>query len=205
MARVKSSFHFYNGPGAKPVDVDWLTSPGTLILLSSFIGGAVQGLSLGKMFAVLGSTIKQLSKTIVTVCAIVGLSKVMGYSGMVNAIAVSLVAVTGPFYPVISPIIGVLGIFITGSDTSANVLFGGLQAQAAHALNVSPYWLAAANMAGATAGKMISPQSIAIATGATNLDGKEGVLLKKVLPYCAMYTLALCVIIYVVGKMMSLL
>ncbi|BDR61108.1 L-lactate permease [Lactobacillus xylocopicola] len=205
LAGVKTSFHFYTGAHPKMVDIDWLTSPGTLILLSSLIGGAVQGLSLGKMLSVLGSTIKQLSKTIVTVCAIVGLSKVMGYSGMIATIAVSLVAITGPFYPVISPIIGVLGIFITGSDTSANVLFGGLQAQAAHALSVSPYWLAAANMAGATAGKMISPQSIAIATGATGLDGKEGVLLKKALPYCAMYTVALCAIVYIVGKLMSLL
>jgi len=106
----------------------------------------------------------------------------MGYSGMIDVIAVSLVTLTGAFYPVISPIIGVLGIFITGSDTSANVLFGELQVQAAHALKVSPYWLAAANMVGATAGKMLSPQNIAIATGATGLEGKEGVILKKALP-----------------------
>ncbi|MGL5899818.1 MAG: L-lactate permease, partial [Lactobacillaceae bacterium] len=100
---------------------------------------------------------------------------------------------------------GVLGIFITGSDTSANVLFGALQVQAAQALSVNTYWLAAANMAGATAGKMISPQSIAIATGATKLEGKEGVLLKKALPYCAVYTLALCVIVFVLGKILYML
>lgn len=205
LANVKTSFHFYNGLGAKPVDIDWLSSPGTLILLSSFIGGAIQGLSLKQMFSVLFDTIKQLTKTIVTVCAIVGLSKVMGYSGMIATIAISLVKLTGPFYPVISPIIGVLGIFITGSDTSANVLFGALQVQAANALSVNPYWLAAANMAGATAGKMISPQSIAIATGATKLEGQEGVLLKKALPYCVMYTLVLCVIIFVLGKILYML
>ena len=205
LASVKTSFHFYNGIGAKPVDIDWLSSPGTLILLSSFIGGAIQGLSLKEMVLVLFDTIKQLTKTIVTVCAIVGLSKVMGYSGMITIIAISLVKLTGPFYPVISPIIGVLGIFITGSDTSANVLFGALQVQAAQALSVNTYWLAAANMAGATAGKMISPQSIAIATGATKLEGKEGVLLKKALPYCAFYTLALCVIVFVLGKILYML
>lgn len=205
LATVKTSFHFYQGPNAKPVDIDWLSSPGTLILLASFIGGAVQGLSLSKMFSILVETIKQLTKTIITVCAIVGLSKVMSYSGMIATIAESLVKLTGQFYPAISPIIGVLGIFITGSDTSANVLFGSLQVQAAKALNINPSWLAAANMAGATAGKMISPQSIAIATGATNLEGQEGVLLKKTLPHCALYTLALCVIIFVFGKLLSLL
>ena len=203
LASVKTSFHFYNGANAKPVDIDWLSSPGTLILLSSIIGGAIQGLSFKEMFSVLTSTIKQLVKTIITVCSIVALSKVMGYSGMIDVIAVSLVTLTGAFYPVISPIIGVLGIFITGSDTSANVLFGELQVQAAHALKVSPYWLAAANMVGATAGKMLSPQNIAIATGATGLEGKEGVILKKALPHCAWYTAILCIIVFVAGKMLS--
>jgi len=205
LANVKTSFHIYNGPNAKPFEIDWLSSPGTLIFLASFIGGAVQGLSFGKMFAILGDTIKQLGKTILTVCSIVGLSKVMGYSGMIDTIAVSLVTLTGPFYPVISPIIGVLGTFITGSDTSSNVLFGDLQVQAANTLKINPYWLAAANMAGATAGKMISPQSIAIATGATGLDGEEGLILKKALFYCALYTIMLCIVVVGVGKVMNFL
>lgn len=203
LASVKTSFHIYNGPNAKPLDIDWLSSPGTLIFLASFLGGAIQGLSFGKMMAILWDTIKQLGKTMLTVCSIVGLSKVMGYSGMIDTIAVTLVALTGPFYPVISPIIGVLGTFITGSDTSSNVLFGDLQVQAANTLKINPYWLAAANMAGATAGKMISPQSIAIATGATGLDGEEGVILKKALFYCLLYTVVLCLVVVGVGKIMN--
>jgi len=203
LASVKTSFNIYNGPNAKPFVIDWLSSPGTLIFLASFVGGAVQGLSFGKMFIILADTVKQLGKTILTVCSIVGLSKVMGYSGMIDTIAVSLVTLTGPFYPVISPIIGVLGTFITGSDTSSNVLFGDLQVQAANTLKINPYWLAAANMAGATAGKMISPQSIAIATGATGLDGEEGQILKKALFYCALYTLVLCIVVVGVGKVMN--
>ncbi|UUV99636.1 L-lactate permease [Vagococcus luciliae] len=203
LASVKTSLHIYNGPNAKPLDIDWLSSPGTLIFLASFLGGAIQGLSFGKMVAILWDTIKQLGKTIITVCSIVGLSKVMGYSGMIDTIAVTLVALTGPFYPVISPIIGVLGTFITGSDTSSNVLFGDLQVQAANTLKINPYWLAAANMAGATAGKMISPQSIAIATGATGLDGEEGIILKKAMFYCLLYTIVLCLVVVGVGKMMN--
>ena len=203
LASVKTELHIYNGPNAKPLEIDWLSSPGTLIFIASFLGGAIQGLSFGKMFAILWDTIKQLGKTIITVCSIVGLSKVMGYSGMIDTIAVTLVTLTGPFYPVISPIIGVLGTFITGSDTSSNVLFGDLQVQAANTLKINPYWLAAANMAGATAGKMISPQSIAIATGATGLEGEEGVILKKAMFYCLLYTIVLCLVVVGVGKVMN--
>lgn len=186
LVSVKTSFYVYNGPNAKPLDIDWLSSPGTLIFLASFAGGAIQGLSFSRMFSILWDTIKQLGKTMLTVCSIVGLSKVMGYSGMIDTIAVTLVALTGPFYPVISPIIGVLGTFITGSDTSSNVLFGDLQVQAANTLKINPYWLAAANMA-----------------GATGLDGKEGVVLKKALFYCLLYTVVLCLVVVAIGRIIG--
>lgn len=200
---VKTQFPIYIGEGAKPYTIAWLTTPGTLILLATFIGGAIQGLSIGKMFSILFSTMKQMGKTVVTVGSIVALSKVMGYSGMIDTIAVSLVALTGSFYPFMAPVIGTLGTFITGSDTSANVLFGELQVQVADSLNVNPYWLAGANMAGATAGKMISPQSIAVATGATGLVGEEGNILKQAMKYCAMYTLIICCVVFGLGKFLG--
>jgi len=168
--------------------------------VATIIGGLFQGISFGKSLQILWHTTKQMTKTMVTVASIVGLSKVMGYSGMVNNIALSLVMVTGSFYPFIAPIIGALGTFITGSDTSANVLFGELQVKAATSLDVNPYWLAAANMAGATAGKMISPQSIAVATGATGLVGEEGTILKQAMKFCAIYTLIICLVIFGLGK-----
>lgn len=124
----------------------------------------------------------------------------MSYSGMIGTIAVSLVAVTGGFYPFIAPIIGSLGTFITGSDTSANVLFGELQVKAASNLNMNPYWLAAANMSGATAGKMISPQSIAVAAVAIGLEGQEGRLLKEVMKFCFLYILLTCLVVFIMGK-----
>ena len=123
----------------------------------------------------------------------------MGYSGMIKSIAVVLVAVTGRFYPLISPIIGALGTFVTGSDTSANVLFGGLQVEVANSLGISPYWLAAANTGGATAGKMISPQSIAVATAATGLAGAEGKILNATLKFCAVYVIILGLIAFLAG------
>lgn len=200
LSSIRTEFPIYIGEGAKPYSIVWLTSPGTLILLATFIGGRVQGLTFGQILGILGKTVKQMGKTMITVGSIVGLSKVMGYSGMIDIIAVSLVTMTGSFYPFIAPIIGALGTFITGSDTSANVLFGELQVQAAHSLKVDPFWLAAANMAGATAGKMISPQSIAVATGATGLVGEEGNILKQAMKYCAIYTLIICMVVFALGK-----
>lgn len=96
-----------------------------------------------------------MSRFAITIIAIVAMAKIMGYSVMIKPIAVVLVAVTGSYYPLISPIIGTLGTFVTGSDTSSNVLFGGLQVEVAKTLGLNPYWLAAANTGGATAGKMI--------------------------------------------------
>jgi lactate permease len=131
-----------------------------------------------------------------TVLSIVAVAKVMGYSGMIASIAFILVKLTGSAFPLISPVIGALGTFVTGSDTSSNVLFGGLQAQVAKTLNVNAYWLAAANTAGATAGKMISPQSIAIATSATAMVGAEGSIFDKTLKFCIVYVFILGMLVY---------
>ena len=125
----------------------------------------------------------------------------MGYSGMINSIATVLVLVTGSFYPLIAPLIGALGTFVTGSDTSANVLFGNLQAEAARAAGANPYWIAAINTGGATAGKMISPQSIAIAVAATGLSGSEGKILSSTVKYCAVYLIILGLISYFCGPL----
>jgi lactate permease len=120
----------------------------------------------------------------------------MGYSGMIKSIAQVLVILTGSFYPLIAPIIGALGTFVTGSDTSSNVLFGGLQVEVAKTLHLSPYWLAAANTCGATAGKMISPQSIAVATAATGLAGMEGKIFTQTLKFCVVYVIILGLLVY---------
>lgn len=135
-------------------------------------------------------------KTIVTIMSIIAASKLMGYSGMIASIADMFVKLTGSFYPLFSPFLGSIGSFVTGSGTSASVLFGGLQAETANVLNLNSSWLAAANTAGATAGKMISPQSIAIAVGATALESKENLLLKGVIKYCAIFIILMGIISY---------
>lgn len=194
LSEVRTSVSIYTGVGAKPYTFVWLTTPG--ILIASFIGGFIQKASFKEMVEILLKTIKQMSKSTITILAIIALAKVMGYSGMVASIVTVLVMITGSFYAFIAPFIGALGTFVTGSDTSANVLFGSLQAEAANSLGISPSWLGAANTCGATAGKMISPQSIAVATAATGLAGKEGKILNSTLKVCIVYVILLGLISY---------
>lgn len=196
LSKVQTSVKIYKGAGAKPYTFVWLATPGTLIIIAAFIGGLLQGAKFKEIVQVLGKTCVQMYKTVITILSIVALAKVMGYSGMIKSIALVLVAVTGGFYPLIAPLIGALGTFVTGSDTSANVLFGGLQVEVAKSLNISPYWLAAINTGGATAGKMISPQSIAVATAATGLAGAEGKILNSTLKVCLVYVIILGLISY---------
>lgn len=196
LAAVKTSITIFSGPNAKPTSFIWVANPGTLIIIATFIGGLIQGAKFTDILQILGRTCRQMAKSIITILVIVSLAKVMSYSGMITSIAVVLVAVTGSLYPIFAPLIGALGTFVTGSDTSSNVLFGPLQIEVARNLNMSPYWMAAANTGGATAGKMISPQSIAVAAAATGIIGTEGKILKATLKFCLAYLIMLGLIIY---------
>ena len=147
--------------------ISWLTHAGVLLFLGTFIGGLIQGAKVKELFIVLWNTVKQLKTA------------------------------TGSLYPLFAPVIGCLGTFITGSDTSSNILFGKLQASVAGQIHVSPDWLSAANTVGATGGKIISPQSIAIATSAGNQQGKEGEILKAAIPYALAYVVITGIIVYI--------
>ncbi|AWI04303.1 L-lactate permease [Clostridium drakei] len=199
LSRISTTVNIYHS-----YTFTWINNPGSLIIIAGVVGGLLQGAKFGEILNVLGKTIKQMTKSAITIIAIVALAKVMSYSGMIKSIAVVLVAVTGSAYPIIAPIIGALGTFVTGSDTSANILFGQLQVEAAKSLGLNPYWLAAANTGGATAGKMISPQSIAVATAATGLAGAEGKILNATLKFCIVYVIVLGVIAYFGGAAFNL-
>ena len=105
--------------------------------------------------------------------AVLATAKIMGYSGMTQSIADFIVRVTGSFYPLVAPLIGSIGTFVTGSSTSSSVLFSKLQASTGAELNINQIWLVAANTVGSTAGKIISPQSIAVARSATSVIQTE--------------------------------
>lgn len=177
----------------------WISNAGLMLFLGATIGGLIQGLGFGRLMAILARTTVNLRNTIVTIMSLISLASVMNYCGMIGAIAEGLVAVTGSFYPLFAPLIGAIGTFVTGSDTSSNILFAKLQANVAHQLGMTGQgsfygmeggqtnWLVASNTTGATGGKMISPQSIAIATASCNMQGKDGEIMLSAIPYALMY------------------
>lgn len=193
---VSSNFHIYTGDPTSTTAFAWINTPGMMIIIATFIAGFVQKVKFGYMVRVFKNTVIQLKTSFITIMSIVAISKIMSHSGMTSSISFGLCAITGSFYPLISPLLGAIGTFVTGSDTSANILFGGLQVEAAKSLSIDPYWIAAANTAGATAGKMISPQSIAIATSATGLIGQEGKIFGSTVKYCLGYVIILGLIVY---------
>lgn len=179
----------------------WLSNAGLMIFLGAMIGGLIQGLSFGKLMKMLAKTTINLQKTAITICCLVALAMLMNNTGMTLAIATGLVAMTGVAYPFFAPLIGSIGTFVTGSATSANILFGKLQAAAAGQLGLvndaqffgvngnETNWLAAANCAGSEGGKLLSPQSIAIATAACDMEGQDGDIMRKTLPFAIFWIL----------------
>ena len=196
VGQFSSKIHIYSGDSTSVTGFSWINTPGMMIIIATVIAGFIQKLKLSFMANVFKKTVIQLKTSFITIMSIVAISKIMSHSGMTSSISFGLCAITGSFYPLISPLLGAIGTFVTGSDTSANILFGGLQIEAAKSLSIDPYWIAAANTAGATAGKMISPQSIAIATSATGLIGQEGKIFSSTIKYCLGYVIILGLIVY---------
>ena len=196
VGQFSSKIHIYSGDSTSVTGFSWINTPGMMIIIATIIAGFIQKLKLSFMASVFKNTVIQLKTSFITIMSIVAISKIMSHSGMTSSISFGLCAITGSFYPLISPLLGAIGTFVTGSDTSANILFGGLQVEAAKSLSIDPYWIAAANTAGATAGKMISPQSIAIATSATGLIGQEGKIFSSTIKYCLGYVIILGLIVY---------
>lgn len=182
MMEITTPFHFKFG---------WISNAGFMLFLGTWCGGFVQGLSVRQLVTIFLRTIIGLRKTTVTIISLVAMASVMNYSGMTTTLAIALASVTGAAYPLFAPLIGAIGTFVTGSDTSSNILFAKLQSNVAAQLNYpDPHWLAAANTTGATGGKIISPQSIAIATAACDMPGSDGEILRRALPYAALYIVA---------------
>lgn len=196
LAAIKSDIPIYTGEGAAPYTVTWIATPGILIFIAAFIGGLIQKCAVKEIFEVLWATVKQMSKTIITIMAVLATAKVMGYSGMTQTIADFIVRITGSFYPLVAPLIGSIGTFVTGSATSSSVLFAKLQYSTATALDMNTTWLVAANTIGSTAGKIISPQSIAVAAAATGTVGQESKMLTGVIKYYVIFVVIYGLVAY---------
>jgi lactate permease len=182
---------------------NWLSSPGTAVLCSGILAVLIlPNYGLGKAIGCFFRTVKQLRFPIVTIAMIVGLAYLMNYSGMSSTLGLAF-TLTGAAFPFFSPIIGWLGVFLTGSDTSSNLLFGNLQQTTANQIGVDPSLCVAANSSGGVTGKMISPQSISVATAASNMVGHEGDLFRFTLKHSIAMVLFVCVLTYLQAYTLS--
>ena len=141
------------------------------------------------------STIYQLRFPVLTIATILGLAFLMNYPGMSTTLGIGFTK-TGSLFPFFAPILGWLGVFLTGSDTSSNALFCGMQRSTAQAVGMPPELAVAVNSSGGVTGKMISPQSISVATAATGMIGQEGNLFRFALGHSIAMTLFICVLTY---------
>ena len=174
---------------------NWLAAAGTLMLIAGLITIPVIGISPAKAFRAYLDTYRQLAAAILTVMAVLGLAYVMNASGQTAALG-TWMAGAGAAFAVLSPILGWLGVAVTGSDTSSNSLFGALQVSAAKEVGLSPALMAAANSSGGVLGKMISPQNLAIAAAAVGMSGKEGHIFRQIVGWSLGFLAFMCVIVY---------
>ncbi len=155
------------------------SSPGTIIFVTGLLLPLIMpDYSYARAFRALGRTCVQMRFSIVTVLLILALAQIMNYSGMSYTLGLAFTH-TGALFPLFSPVLGWIGVFLTGSDTSSNALFCGMQRTTAEAVGMDPYVAVAANTTGGVTAKMISPQSVAVAVGATGMAGQEGALLRR--------------------------
>lgn len=174
---------------------NWLSAAGTGIVLAAFMSCIILHVSVGKSISIFADTLNELKIALLTISGVLAYAYVANNSGMTTTMGL-LVSKTGNMFPLFAPIVGWLGVFVTGSDTSANALFGKLQTTAFSAVGILPIMGIGANLAGGAVGKMISPQSIAIAAGTTGLTGREGEIYKFSMKHSIILLAMICCIIY---------
>ncbi|MBI0378338.1 L-lactate permease [Streptomyces albiflaviniger] len=180
--------------GANVFSMPLIATGGTLVLLAGVATAAVLKVTAGDALREWAATVRELRHAILTVTSVLALAYVMNLSGQAATIG-HFVAAAGAGLAFLSPVLGWFGVAVSGSDTSANALFGALQVTAARESGLSPDLLAAANSSGGVLGKMISPQNLTIACAAVGLKGREGDLLRKVLPWSLVLLLVMCLIV----------
>jgi lactate permease len=174
---------------------NWLPAAGTLMIIAGVITAVILKVSPGQALQTYGKTYVELKSAIITVMAVLALAYVMNLSGQTASLGAWLAGAGGAF-AILSPILGWIGVAVTGSDTSANALFGALQVQTATEAGLDPVLMAAANSSGGVLGKMVSPQNLAIAAAAVGLAGREGDIFRKVIGWSLGGLFLMCVIIW---------
>jgi len=194
-----------NGAGeavAAIYKIEMLGAAGTAILFACIATKYIARLSWREVYETSKETLQELKFPILTISSVVGFAYVTNASGMSTTLGMTL-AKTGALFPFFSPVLGWLGVFITGSDTSANLLFGNLQKITALSVGMDPVLAISANSSGGVTGKMISPQSIAVACAAVGLAGKESELLRFTLKHSIFLLLLVCIITFLQNNVLS--
>lgn len=171
-------------------ELNWLSATGTALIIASLISGLLLGVSLKRLVILFVGTIRRTAMSLATIAAMLALGYTTRYSGLDASMGLAF-ASTGVLFPFFSPILGWLGVALTGSDTSSNVLFGNLQQITAERLGISPILAAASNSSGGVMGKMIDAQSIVVAGIATGQHGQAGTILR----YVFFHSIALAVLV----------
>ncbi|SFF39944.1 lactate permease [Actinacidiphila alni] len=182
-------------PVATTFKLNYLSAAGTLLLISGVLSMLLLQVGVRRSLRAYGRTLDQLKFAILTVMLVLGLGYIMNESGQTTTLGL-WVAGAGGAFAFLSPILGWLGVAVTGSDTSSNSLFGALQITAAHQADLSPTLMAAANSSGGVLGKMISPQNLAIAAAAVGFEGREGILFRRVIVWSLIFLAFMCVLVY---------
>jgi len=160
------------GPYNAFYELNWLSASGTACLFATLAAALVLRVRPSRVLKTYVDTFKQLKLALLTIASMLGLAYLMNYSGMTSTLGLALAA-TGVAFPFFSAVVGWLGVFLTGSDTSANALFGNLQVITANRLELNPVLTASVNSAAGVMGKMISIQSIAVAVAATGMTSAD--------------------------------
>jgi lactate permease len=167
-------------PEKAKFDFNWLAATGSACFLAAILSGLLLGVSPAELIKTFLRTLFRMRFAVLAICFMLGIGFVTRYSGMDAVLGLAFTR-TGWLFPFFGTFLGWLGVALTGSDTSSNALFGGLQRITAQQLNLSPVLMCAANSAGGVMGKMVDAQSIVVATAATNQVGNEGVIFRFVL------------------------
>lgn len=179
----------------------WASTPGILLALVAVATGLIYRMPLAQIFSVLGAQVKKLRFAMLTIGSVVALAYVMGDSGQTLALGL-LFAGAGMAYPFVAPILGWIGVYVTGSDTSANILFSGLQSGVGAEIGPGSHLgtenmralLVGSSAAGGVVGKMISPQSLTVASTAIGIPGAESVILRRIIKWSVILLALLCLI-----------
>jgi lactate permease len=189
-------------PMAAAFNLNLLSSSGTAVFLAGLISIPVMGASFEKALRVFGQTVKTVRWPLVTIGAILGFAYIMNFSGMATALG-NAFALTGAMFPFFAAFLGWLGVFMTGSDTSSNALFGKLQEVTATQIGIDPVITVSANSTGGVCGKMVSPQSLAVATASVGLVGHESDIFRFTIKHSLILTTVIGVIVYLQAHVLT--